>query len=87
MRSIDDARDLNAILHNLYSNRQLLEFAQGPDWFDQQVTDVWTEWLKYGRYPGKPGSIQEFCNSIDTVDFNRACWELDNDYFVEEASE
>ena len=85
MTSIIDAQDLNARLQALYTNRKLLEFINDTQWFDQQVLDIWTEWLKYQtKYPSQPGSIQAVLDSLDTPEFNKGCWELDNGYYREE---
>lgn len=81
MKSIIDSRDLNTRLHNLYRNRELIEFAHSKEMFNQQALAIWTEWLKYQmKTPATPGSIQAELDVLDTPEFNKGCWELDNGY-------
>lgn len=73
-------------LHAAYQNRALLEFTYGREWFIKHVNDIF---LEYG-FPSVKGSSNSgnaeldnyINNTVNTVDWVRGCWEVDNDYLV-----
>lgn len=74
-------------LHEIYQIRDLLEFTHGQDWFVNHVNDIF---LEYGFSTTKgvsKSSIPElddyFNNTVNTVDWVRSCWEVDNNYLKE----
>lgn len=36
-------------LQNLYANRQLLDFVNGPGWTEQQIQDIWKQYVTIAR--------------------------------------
>ena len=81
MKPILDGKDLDTRLHHLYCQRELLEFLHSSDYFHQQAIAIWQEWLKYETPTSGPDGIEE----LDTPEFHKACWELDNNYYREQA--
>ena len=83
---IIDSKDLQRLLHELYGNRQFIQFVFGDEKFNQQALDIWANWLNgEPKTLGEPGSVQDYLNSPE---FQKMCWELDNGYFedLEEAA-
>jgi len=84
---IIDSKDLQRQLHELYGNRQFIQFVFGDEKFNQQALDIWANWINGNpKTLGEPGD--ETLDYLNSPEFHKMCWEIENDYFedLEEAA-
>ena len=74
-------------LHEAYQNRNLLEFTHGAEWFVKHVNDIFLEYgfpsTKGMGYTGNSELDNYLNNTVNTVDWIRSCWEVDNNYYLD----
>ena len=68
---MNSIQDRNHKLHELYRNRNFLEFVYGESYFDQQVRDIHWDWEQSGSW----NQVSDQDVTISMVAF-----ELDNGY-------
>lgn len=77
MRDVDE-RD--TLLWALYGNKEVYEFLEGKEHFNQEILEIWRQWTVHE--PCKTtvtvnGSTEEYLKSPE---FLKMCWEIDNGF-------
>jgi hypothetical protein len=75
-------RQADRKLKALYSNRALYTFIHGEEWFESKVAALFLERFADCKLSGS-GIDKDTLDYMNSLQFNRSCWELDNDFYIE----